>query len=92
MVKIWLAQQPHIPVVVTPPPPGSPGLPLQELIQCEREQCRSQLAAEEQHHRHLLEEKEQAKRARRVALVQDTIDRLLDLVVKMCDYKQETNG
>lgn len=48
--------------------------------------------AEEQHHRHLLEEKAKAKRARRVALVQDTVERLLDLVVKMGDYKKETNG
>ena len=65
---------------------------VQELIQCEREQCQSQLLAEEQHHHHLLEERAKAKRARRVALVQDTVERLLDLVVKMCDYKKETSG
>ena len=65
---------------------------LQELVKCEREQLRSQLAAEEQHHHQLLEEKDQAKRTRRVALVRDTLDRLLDLVVKICDYKKETNG
>ena len=52
----------------------------------------SQLAAEEQHHHQLLEEKDQVKRTRRVALVRDTLDRLLDLVVKICDYKKETNG
>ena len=65
---------------------------LQELVRCEREQCRSQLEAEEEHHRSLLEQKQQAKRAKRVALVQDTLERVLDLVVKMCHYKKETDG
>ena len=65
---------------------------LQELVRCEREQCCSQLEAEEQHHRSLLEQKQQAKRAKRVALVQDTLERVLDLAVKMCHYKEETNG
>ena len=65
---------------------------LQELVRCEREQCCSQLEAEEHHHRSLLEQKQQAKRAKRVALVQDTLERVLDLAVKMCHYKEETNG
>ena len=65
---------------------------LQELVRCEREQCRSQLEAEEEHHRSLLEQKQQAKRAKRVALVRDTLERVLDLVVKMCHYKKETDG